>query len=84
MPEREPRSLISFLLRSMCDGIAVGWALLLAILWSDVGGVGSMIRASSIGEMAVAMLAVVFAITFGSVGMGIAVFMERGDGPPET
>ncbi len=84
MPETRQRSLIQFLLRSMCDGIAVGWALLLAILWSDLGGIGSMVRASSVGEMAVAMLAAVFAITFGSVGMGIAVFMERGDGPPET
>lgn len=84
MPETRQRSLIQFLFRSMCDGIAVGWALLLAILWSDLGGIGSMVRASSVGEMAVAMLAAVFAITFGSVGMGIAVFMERGDGPPET
>lgn len=83
MAEPEPQSLIRFLLRSMCDGIAVGWALLLAILWSDVGGVGTLAQNSPLGEMAVAMLAVVFAITFGSVGMGVAIFLESDDGPPQ-
>lgn len=84
MAEPKQPSLIRFLLTSMCEGIAVGWSLLLLILWTDISGIGSMINASSLGGMAVVMLAVVFAITFGSVGMGIAIFMERGDGPPET
>lgn len=83
MAEQKPPSLIRFLLVSMCEGIAVGWSLLLAILWMDIGKVGSMIDASSLGAMAVVMLAIVFAITFGSVGMGIAIFMDRGDEPPE-
>lgn len=80
----KPNSLLRFLFTSMCDGIAVGWSLLLMILWTDIGNVGSMVDASSVGGMAVVMLAVVFAITFGSVGMGVAIFMQRGDGPPET
>lgn len=71
--------LLKFLFRSMCDGIAVGWSLLLLVIWTDIGGIGTMIHASPMGELATAMLAAVFAITFGSVGMGIAVFTQPDD-----
>lgn len=84
-PKRASRyPLLSFLFRSMCEGIAVGWTLLLLIIWSDIGGVGSLIHASPLGDLATVMLAAVFAITFGSVGMGVAVFMPReGDSPED-
>ena len=77
--EKSKYPLLKFLFRSMCDGIAIGWALLLFLIWSDIGGIGTMIHTSSLGEMATAMLAVVFAITFGSVGMGVAIFTQSDD-----
>jgi hypothetical protein len=64
--------LTRYLIRHCITGIMVGWALLLAIIWSDLGGIGSLIRGSDAGGLALTMLAGAFAITFGSAGMGIA------------
>lgn len=63
----------SFLLKHLCTGIAVGWALLALFLISDLGGVGTLILKSSNAVMATGLLLMGFAITFGSGAMGIAV-----------
>lgn len=77
MPPRSDRffdqALMRFLLRHCLDGVIAGWALLIGLLWTDVGRVRTLIYASDVGWLALIMLAVAFAITFGSVGMGIAV-----------
>jgi hypothetical protein len=77
MPPRSDRffdqALVRFLLRHCLDGVVAGWALLIGLLWTDVGRVRTLIYASEVGWLALIMLAVAFAITFGSVGMGIAV-----------
>jgi uncharacterized membrane protein YbhN (UPF0104 family) len=64
--------LIRYLIRHGITGAMVGWALLLAIIWTDVAGLGSLVRGSDAGALALTMLAGAFAITFGSAAMGIA------------
>jgi hypothetical protein len=51
------------------DGVAAGWVLLLALVWSDVGRIGTLMDASDHGELSMAMLAAVFAFTFGFWGL---------------
>jgi len=63
----------SFLLKYLCKGIAVGWTLLAVFLLSDLGGVGTLILNSSHAVMAIGLLLMGFAITFGSCAMGIGV-----------
>ena len=62
-----------FLLKHLCKGIAFGWVLLAVFLISDLGGVGSLIIHSSDAVLAVGLLSVGFAITFGSCAMGLGV-----------
>lgn len=67
-----------FLLKNLCKGIAVGWLLLALFLLSDLGGVRTLIMGSSNAVMAIGLLLVAFAITFGNCAMGIAVmYMPR-------
>ncbi|TAD88111.1 MAG: hypothetical protein EAZ99_14880 [Alphaproteobacteria bacterium] len=76
--------LFQFLAVHMAIGIAIGWAALGAMLAFDMGGIRTLIWASSWRWIALAMLAIGFAVTFGSVSMGMAV-MGKGDdddGPP--
>ncbi|MCF6221130.1 MAG: hypothetical protein L3J65_08465 [Robiginitomaculum sp.] len=62
-----------FLLTHLCKGVAVGWGLLAVFLISNLGGVGTLIFKSSNTVMAVGLLALGFAITFGSCAMGLGV-----------
>ena len=62
-----------FLLKNLFKGIAVGWSLLGLFLLFDVGGVRTLIFNSSNTVMAIGLLMVGFAITFGNCAMGIAV-----------
>lgn len=62
-----------FLLTHLCKGIVVGWGVLAVFLISDLGGVGTLIFKSSNTVMAVGLLLMGFAITFGSCAMGIGV-----------
>lgn len=89
-PSRPPlrffdQRLVRYLIRHCCDGIAVGWALLMVLLWSDLAGLGTLLRGSDAGALALAMLAFAFAVTFGSAAMGIAVHRlgrQRSDREP--
>lgn len=66
------QKLTRYLIRHMLTGVAVGWTLLLVLVWSDLGGFGSLVRGSDAGALALTMLAGAFGITFGSAAMGIA------------
>lgn len=54
-------------------GIAVGWTLMLAAIRLDIQGLGRLLESSPDGGLATAILAAAFAITFGSVGIGVGV-----------
>ncbi|MGI9482131.1 MAG: hypothetical protein ACR2OR_07220 [Hyphomicrobiales bacterium] len=76
--------MFSFLLTNASLGIVASWALLAAMLWADVWGLGSLVARSADGILAVAMLGAGFAITFGSAAIATATLMMRyeddGDG----
>ncbi len=74
--QRLPR-LIRFLLRNCLLGIAVGWGVLLALLLGDAFGLGSLVLTSPWRGTALFLLFAGFAITFGSLAMGTAVFLVR-------
>jgi hypothetical protein len=57
------------LLLWIADGVAAGWAALLLLVWTDVGRIGTLMAASQHGELSMAMLAAVFALTFGFWGL---------------
>jgi|OM-RGC.v1.027179334 hypothetical protein len=67
------QKLTRFLLRRCLDGVAAGLAVMLGLLWTDVGGVGGLVRSSDHGVLALAMLSFAFSITFGSAAMGVAI-----------
>ncbi len=67
--------LVRFILRNIAIGIAVGWTLLAGILYSDMGGLYSMISHSSYGFAAVFLLMGGFAVTFGPAAVASAVLM---------
>ena len=61
------------LIKSCLKGIATGWAILAFILAIDLFGLREFTFGSSQGILAVFLLAVGFAITFGNAGMGFAI-----------
>lgn len=66
--------LLRFLLCHMLIGIGVGWAAVAVLLYADYSGLWGLISNSSIGAVALGLMLGGFAITFGSVGMGLAIF----------
>ncbi len=71
---RLPR-LLFFLGRNCLLGIAVGWGLLAAILALDLFGFGELLFSSRDRWTALLLVGAGFAITFGSLAMGTAVFL---------
>jgi hypothetical protein len=67
--------LLSFLFRHGCIGVGIGWGLLAWILLSGDVRTGNLVLAA--GWLPVAMLMVVFAITFASAAIGIAMMTLR-------
>ena len=61
------------LLVSACKGTCCGWVFLAVLLLANIGGMGDTILKSSSALLAVPLLMVGFAITFGSMGMGHAI-----------
>lgn len=67
--------LLVFLAKNALIGILTGWGLLAAILWFDVGRLGELWLASE-HPVATLLLAMGgFAVTFGSLAMGTAIFL---------
>ena len=64
--------LVQFLLKNMCKGVFVGWSLLFILLATDLSGVRTLLFKSDNTVMAIGLLMVGFAITFGNCAMGIA------------
>jgi hypothetical protein len=71
---KQPR-LIRFLFGHMLVGIAVGWIILGAIFWLDVASLRTLIGQTGAGWIAVPVMAILFAITFGSLAMGTGVML---------
>lgn len=79
MPPNRIGPILLFLAGHMLIGIAVGWSILGALLWFDIGGLWRLIGGSAHSGIAMAMLLIGFAITFGSVAMGSAIMALEED-----
>ena len=66
---------IRFLARHCLVGIATGWALLGALLWFDVARLGELLLQSEDRVLTLVLAAAGFAVTFGSLAMGTAIFL---------
>ncbi len=66
--------LLRFLGFHMLVGIFLGWCFAGFLFYTDYAGIWTLITHSSIGGIAAVLLLTGFAITFGSVGMGLAIF----------
>jgi O-antigen/teichoic acid export membrane protein len=71
--------LVKFLLRHALIGFAIGLAVVLAIVYQDLGHIGDLIEASSQRWLALALLSLGFGFTFGSIQMGFAIMLMPGD-----
>ena len=59
--------------RACLAGIAVGWTILALFIITNTGGIGEVVRHSSDVFLGVFLMAFGFAITFGSLFMGVAI-----------
>lgn len=71
----QPTSLIPFLARNCLIGILTGWIVLAGLLLADVARLRMLLFSSEQWALTLAMAAVSFAVTFGSLAMGTAIFM---------
>lgn len=74
-PREKLPELVRFLIRHALIGIASGWALLFALLWSDAAGLGTLLFASEHWLLTLLLAMGGFAVTFGSLAMGTAIFL---------
>lgn len=69
--------LVSFVVWHSVIGTGAGLAFVALLMWFDVGRLYSLVAASDVGLLALCILAAFFAITFGSVQVGVALMMKR-------
>lgn len=67
------KSVLLFLLRHLVAGVFGGFLFGLLLLWTDMGGIGSMIWASPDRGTYLFLLFFGLFVTFGSVGMAIGI-----------
>ncbi|HKK36741.1 MAG TPA: hypothetical protein VJ994_10660 [Paracoccaceae bacterium] len=77
----DPNRLARFVIRHSANGVAAGWTILLAFLWLDIGGIGTLVREAAQRELITAMMAGAFGVTFGLVGLawGVLVILPEED-----
>lgn len=77
----DPFKLVRFVGKHALHGVLAGWTALLAILWLDIGGFGTLVRGSEERELISVMLAGAFGTTFGLVGImwGVLVVLPHED-----
>jgi len=68
-PPEDPYWLMKYVAVSAADGIAAGWTFLLALLWLDIGELGTLVHNSASGATALIIMLMSFAVTFGFVGI---------------
>ena len=69
----DPWRPVRFFARHCVSGVMAGWALMLGLLWTDVGQVDSLMARSPEGWIGLLMLVVAFGSTGAAVGMGVAI-----------
>lgn len=71
----EDRRLLIFLGKNCALGIVAGWLLLAALIRANVGGLGDLLFGNGLELTGLVLVAAGFAVTFGSLAMGTAVFL---------
>lgn len=71
--EKSRRKMFAFLLRHMAIGIGFGWLILSIFIYLDIGSLRTLAKTNHLEGLVYPLLYIFFAITFGSVGMGIGV-----------
>jgi Na+/phosphate symporter len=71
----EDRRLLSYLAKNCLMGIAAGWLLLAALIRANVAQLGDLLFGNGLELTGLVLLAAGFAVTFGSLAMGTAIFL---------
>ena len=69
------RRLLAFLAKNCLMGIAAGWLLLALLIRANVANLGHLLFGNGIELTALCLVAAGFAVTFGSLAMGTAIFL---------
>lgn len=69
------RTLLRFLARNCLIGIAAGWGILATLLYLDVARLGQLLLGSDQWFLTLLLAATGFAVTFGGLAMGTAIFL---------
>lgn len=69
------RRLLVYLARNCVAGIVLGWLLLAGLIASNVANLRELLFGNGIELMALVLVVAGFAVTFGSLAMGTAIFM---------
>ena len=72
---REDRRLLTYLGKNCLLGVAAGWVLLAVLISSNVAQLGDLLFANGVEITALILLGAGFAVTFGSLAMGTAIFL---------
>lgn len=76
---KDPYWLVKYVALSAADGVAAGWTLLLILLFWDIAGLGSLVHGAAEGVLALVILLISFAVTFGFVGIAWRVMVVLPD-----
>lgn len=75
----DPGRLVRYVAMAAAEGVAAGWAFLLALLWLDIGGLGTLVHGSEDATLALVILLMSFGVTFGFVGIAWKVMVMLPD-----
>lgn len=73
-PHRLPK-LLSFLLVHAAIGFIIAGFFVIALVWLDIGGFGSLVGRSGVAPLALGVLTAFLGLTFASVQMGAAIML---------
>ena len=79
MARRHDWRLARFLAGHIAVGVAAGWTVLAGLLYFDIARLRTLTFDSPDGPLALVLLALFMAITFGSLAMGTGVMMLAGE-----
>jgi len=74
-PPAADRRLLVYLGKNALAGILLGWLLLAGLIASNVANLRDLLFGNGIELTALLLVAAGFAVTFGSLAMGTAIFM---------